>query len=161
MAQITGKVVFEGEHTVKGDGANTPDKTVPDTLTLVLDPIGSTAVEHELLRQFFTKRSVTIIPLPTPADDLSFSFSIEQPDAMRTAQRAAENRLRLAEGRPTVEVEEAQAKAAADAQAAKAAADKAAQAAGFANAKAQAAAQAQTASEDRIAAKVAEQLSKK
>ena len=82
-------------------------------------------MEHELLAQFFQSRSVSLTPFHQ-GDALESRFVIEDPNAFAKAQRSCENSIRVRDGRPTVEQEEAARKAKAEAQAERDAADEAA-----------------------------------
>jgi hypothetical protein len=144
MAQIKASLKFDAE---KGSA------------TVVLELGGETEMEHELLAQFFTSRSVSLVPFHV-GDELESRFVISQADAFGKAQRAVENRIRARDGRPSVEEEEAAKAARAKAQADREAADKAAQAAGFANAGEKAAHDAAEKEQDGLAEKIAAKLKK-
>ncbi len=145
MAQIKANVSFDA---AKG------------TATVALELVGTSEMEHELLAQFFQSRSVSLTPFHQ-GDALESRFVIEDPSAFAKAQRSCENRIRVRDGRPTVEQEEAARKAKADAQAKRDAADEAAQAEGFADAAEKEAFELEEARQDRLAEKVAAKLAAK
>jgi hypothetical protein len=76
-----------------------------DSVTVSLDLVGTTEMEHELLMQFFTARSVSLVPFNV-GDKMESRFVIVAPGSFSKAQRATENRIRVRDGRPTVEQEE-------------------------------------------------------
>lgn len=81
-----------------------------------LDLQGASEMEHEVLAALIgSGRSVSIAPAHK-ADELFAEFTITDPTIFATAQRSMENRKRKANGQPTVEEEEARAKAIVDAQ---------------------------------------------
>src|SRR5271170_4300934 len=108
MAQIKASVSFDA---AKG------------TATVQLELAGTSEMEHELLNQFFSSRSVTLTPFHV-GDSLESRFVITDPTAFAKAQRATENRIRVRNGQPTVEQEEAAKAATAKRLADKDAADK-------------------------------------
>jgi hypothetical protein len=87
MAQLKASIKFDA---VKG------------TATVVLEPVGTTEMEHELLALLFAGRSVSLVPFNN-GDLLESRFVIEDKSAFPKAQRACENRIRVREGRPAVE----------------------------------------------------------
>ena len=69
---------------------------------------GRTEIEHELLNAAIAGgRSVSIVPTHK-GDELFAEFTITDPSIFTNASRGLENRKRVADGRPTVEEEEAQ-----------------------------------------------------
>jgi len=130
------------------------------SVTASLKLEGESEMEHELLVQFFQSRSVTLMPFHV-GDSLESRFVITDPAAFANAQRATENRIRVRDGRPTVEQELALKEAKAKAIAAREAADKAAQAEGYANADDKAQKMARAAEFDELATAVAAKLQPK
>ena len=145
MAQITAKVSFD------------PEK---DSATVTLVPIGASEMEHELLTQFFQPGSVSLVPFHE-GDQLESRFVIVKSGAFKDAQRACENRIRVRDGRPTIEQEEARIAAKAKWDADRAEANKAAIAAGYASADAMELAQQQNAARASLASAVADELEKR
>ena len=145
MAQIKASVSFDA---AKG------------TATVSLELAGTSEMEHELLAQFFQGRSVSLTPFHV-GDALESRFVIDDPDAFPKAQRSCENRIRVRDGRPTVEQAEAAKAARAEALAKKEAADKEAQEGGFADAAEKEAFELEEARQDRLAEKVAAKLASK
>ena len=93
MAQVTVTVGFDQ---TKG------------TVKFSLDLQGETQLEHELLvATIGSGRSVSISPAHA-GDELFAEFTIEDPSIWPKAIRQLENRTRVANGRPTIEEEEAQ-----------------------------------------------------
>jgi len=107
------------------------------TATVSLEPIGATEMEHELLAAYFNSpRSVSLVPFNV-ADQLESRFIIEDKLAFPRSQRACENRIRVREGRPTVEEQWNKGKTEQEIKA-REAANKSAQDAGFVDADAKA-----------------------
>jgi hypothetical protein len=74
-----------------------------------LDLQGNTELEHELLAAAIGKgRRIVILPAHV-GDELFAEFMIDDETIWPNAMRALENRIRVRDGRPTIEEEEAQA----------------------------------------------------
>lgn len=72
-----------------------------------LDLTADSPQEHEILKQFFLRgRQVAMLPVHL-GEDLRVEFTIGDPGAIARGQRVHENNVRKADGRPTVEEEEA------------------------------------------------------
>jgi len=85
--------------------ANLSFDATKGTVVVTIEPIGQSEMEHELLARFFNSpRQVSLVPF-TVNDRLETRFVIEDKFAFPQAQRATENRIRLRDGRPTVEQE--------------------------------------------------------
>lgn len=98
-----------------------------------LEPVGATEMEHELLAAYFSvPRQISLVPFGV-GDNLESRFVIEDKSAFARSQRACENRIRVREGKPTVEEAWAKGKTPAEVEARKSA-DKAAQDAGYVDA---------------------------
>lgn len=145
MAQVKASVSFDA---AKG------------TATVTLELAGQSEMEHELLSQFFTARAATLVPFHV-GDQLESRFVLTDADAFAKAQRATENRIRLRDGRPTVEQEQAVKDAKAKFLAAKEAADKAAVAEGYADASDKSQKLAEAAEFDKLASAIAAKLDAK
>jgi hypothetical protein len=145
MAQIKASLVFDA---AKGSA------------TVALELAGTTELEHELMEQFFTARSVSLVPFRN-GDALESRFVVVQSDAFAKAQRAVENRIRARDGRPSLEDEEAARAKAAELQASLQKREDDAHAAGFDSYAAQQAAKAQAEQTDRIVSALAEKLKAK
>ena len=159
MSEIRATVEFK---MAKAAAAATKDKAaqaaVSESAVVTLILLGTSEMEHELLLQFFgPSRSVTLTPFHE-ADLLESRFVIQQDGAFAKAQRACENRIRVRDGRPTVDEDEARAKLIADFKAKKEAADAAAQKEGYADADDKAAKTAEAAEFDRLASAIADKL---
>ncbi|MGB9244880.1 MAG: hypothetical protein WCC03_16130 [Candidatus Acidiferrales bacterium] len=127
------------------------------TATVAIDLAGESEMEHELLAVFFTARSVSLVPFHD-GDKLESRFVLEDPNAFAKAQRACENRIRVRDGRPTVEQEEAAKATRAKAVAEREAADAQAKKEGFAVADDKATKEARAAEFDDLAEAVANKL---
>jgi cell division protein YceG involved in septum cleavage len=145
MAQIKANVSFDA---AKG------------TATVTLELAGTSEMEHELLAQYFTARSVSLVPFHV-GDQLESRFVIEDAGAFARAQRATENRIRLRDGRPTVEAEESAKAAKAKALEAKQKADADAVAEGYDSAEDKEQKLAEAAQFDKLASAIATKLSAK
>lgn len=86
--------------------ANLKFDDVKGTATVALSLSGTTEFEHELLAQFFKGRQVSLVPFNN-GDQLESRFVIEDKQAFGLAWRAVQNRIRVRDGRPTLEQEEA------------------------------------------------------
>ena len=79
------------------------------TCTINIEPLGETELDHELLEEFFQKRTVVLMPMHQ-GDRLSARIVIADADAFSRAIHDLENRKRAVDGRPSLE-QEAEAKA--------------------------------------------------
>jgi hypothetical protein len=94
MAQVEAKVTFDQKEGL---------------VVFRLDLQGNTELEHEILAAAIGNgRSVSIVP-DHAGDELFAVFGIKDESIWQKATRALENRIRVRDGRPTVEEEEAQA----------------------------------------------------
>ena len=101
---------------MKLDPRNTSIQIDPATGTVRvhLDIVGDTPLEHVILAEFFGKpRQVMIVPRHQGAtgQDLRAEFTVADNGAIPRAQRRYDNDLRKADGRPSVEEEEAKRRA--------------------------------------------------
>ena len=78
-------------------------------MVVSLDIQGDSEMEHEVLKAAFAAdRSVVLVPAHqgTNGDDLYVKFWFTDTNVFPLAARALENRIRVRDGRPTVEQEE-------------------------------------------------------
>jgi hypothetical protein len=88
----------------------TPDR-VEGTLLVDLDIVGQSELDHELLAAFFAS-PVTVRIVPThDGDELHAQFVIQDKAAFAVAVHNLDNRHRKADGRPSLEEEQAAADA--------------------------------------------------
>lgn len=81
------------------------------TVKFSMDLQGNTELEHEILAAAIADgRKVSIMPMHA-GDELFAEFTVVDPNIWPAAERALENRIRVRDGRPTLDEEEAQAEA--------------------------------------------------
>ena len=90
--------------------ANVAVNMADDTITLQLEFIGHSEIEHEFVKQLC---SGELVESSSP-EDVKVEIPIKRVGALSRAKRALENKKRVAAGRPTVEAEEKAAKDRAD-----------------------------------------------